>query len=54
MQPIAFAEVYGQQQTNIDAILDRFPEAKVLEAEALFDSHGGQLHIPLGHRADLS
>lgn len=54
MQPFAFAEVYGQQLTNIDAILNRFPEARVREAEQVVASGRGNLHMPLGHRADLS
>ena len=49
MAPIPFAETYGQQYVNIDAVLARFPDEQVEAARSL--QH--HVHRPFGQRAEL-
>lgn len=48
MAPIPFAETYGQQCANIDAVLAEFPDEQVEAARSL--NH--HLHRPFGQRAE--
>ena len=49
MAPVPFAETYGQQRVNIDAVLARFPDEQVEAARSLTP----RLHRPFGQRAEL-
>ena len=48
MAPISFAETYGEQMVNVDAVLARFSDDEIERARAL------QLHVhrPFGQRAE--
>lgn len=54
MAPAAFAEVHGQQLTNLRFVLDKFTPQQIEEGEKLVAQDTQTLHLPLGQRVRLS